>query len=157
MSLKKGLAVFFEFLSTAQSTRYYLHKLSFILVFLFVILIGVTIMFNNSQPTNKDHILGIKLTHHLKQSLSSSSQKVLFDAAKNIVNINVYGLINIDEQDKLIKNTRNLVDQESYDGAVIVNFFPSREEIKTEVSPGVVMGKVIQKKSVRTLTIQKGE
>ena len=125
-----------------------------VLVILFILFLGITVSLNQLLPTENENEFAINLVKTLKNDTNFNSKQILFDTKRDLVEINVYGLLDLNSQESLINQAQKFVPKNKFQGKVEINFYPVREIIKTELPNGVQLSEFTDVNVIRQVTIQ---
>ena len=125
-----------------------------VLVILFILFLGITVSLNQLLPTENENEFAINLVKTLKNDTNFNSKQILFDTKRDLVEINVYGLLDLNSQESLINQAQKFVPKNKFQGKVEINFYPVREVIKTELPNGVQLSEFTDVNVIRQVTIQ---
>lgn len=123
-----------------------------IVVLIVVIFIGITVSFNRSQPSIDETKQAIMLADSLHKYVSSKNQYIFAGASKNKVAVEVYGILDINIQEKILYDIKNNSKNLKFNGKVYVYFFPERDYIKKEIN-GLTVFELKQSELLRKIEI----
>jgi hypothetical protein len=128
----------------------------FLIVFVLAALfVGVSVMINQWQPSEKEHDVATELLARAKRVHSlGEGQSLFFNMSRDTVWINAYGIIDEKSQRAIEDELKRAAKERRFEGSIYLSFFPRREVAKNGGAAGSSESTAKKSGPLKTIQIQ---
>lgn len=121
--------------------------------FIVLLILGATIMFNRSLPSDKEIAIANELVWSAKRAISNQQQTVLYEASRDKVIINAYGFMEEGSQKLVLDELHASMTNDMHEVRIRVVFMPPREYVVEKQSDGSQVSQLKKTVAIRQVEL----
>jgi hypothetical protein len=126
-----------------------------IVLVLAALFVGVSVMINQWQPSEKEHDVATELLARAKRVHSlGEGQSLFFNMSRDTVWINAYGILDEKAQQAIEGELKRAAKERRFEGSIYLAFFPRRQVTKNGGAAGSPESKAQKSDPLKTIQIQ---